>query len=284
VSRGEPIELSDPFPISAARAGVFAVRWPEQAGLVSLKAQDVLRSGGVTPLEQADALYEDERYEDALSLYAQQGLESSEREVQQEARFKRALCLMHLNRTDEAMQAFQPLVAEPGERWPPQAGVQLWLLLLRQNRYEDADAVYEVLASRFSFQDLATMVPADVRSEILEAYLRAFTSIGNALAFRPEQIRELERAAAVDRFLSYDGQGELMTQVDLSRGYRYLEDYESSLAVLEPIVRSTYHTVPWRHYMRTLRVVGPGRRGAARVRPAAGGHAQPGASQPLRVS
>ncbi|MBW3600408.1 MAG: hypothetical protein KY475_24485, partial [Planctomycetes bacterium] len=253
VNRHELVELRDPFPIGASRTGVFAVRWPEEAGLVSLVAEDILRAAAVTPLEQADARYAEEQYEAALSLYALLAVEAREIEVQQEARFKRGLCLMHLNRGDEAMQVFQPLMAEPGDRWPPQAGVHLWLLLLRQNRYEDADAVYELLASRFTFEQLALMVPADVRDEILAYYLRAFSSIGNALAFRPEQIEELERAAAVDRFLSYDGQGELMAQVDLSRGYRYLGDYESSLAVLEPIVRSTYHSVPWRHYLRTLR-------------------------------
>jgi WD40 repeat protein/tetratricopeptide (TPR) repeat protein/predicted Ser/Thr protein kinase len=256
INQGEMIEFVDPFPLAESRSGVFAIRWPEEAGLLSLAASEELRPGPITPLEHADAHFEEGRYDEALAIYNAQALELVDAEFQQEARFKRGLCLVRLNRPDEAIQIFQPLLGETGERWPPQAGVQLWLALLRQERHADADAVYELLASRYTFEQLALTVPADVRSEILQSYLREMQSLYNVLSYRPERLRNLERAAAIDRLLSYDGRGDMMTQIELSRGYRYTGDLNSALQILEPIVRTTSHTVPWRHYLRCLRQMG----------------------------
>ena len=61
-----------------------------------------------------------------------------------------------MNRADAAVGPLEQLLAEPGDRWPPLAGCQLWLLRLRQKRAADADKVFEVLGVRYRFEQFAT--------------------------------------------------------------------------------------------------------------------------------
>ncbi len=242
-----PVVFYDPFPLGAAREGVFAVNWPNAARLHWLRADEELRGGAVTAIEQADALFEKEQFADALAAYDQAAL-GAPAALRQEIQFKRGLCLLQLNRVREAIQEFQVLLSESGERWPAQAGVQLWLALLEQNRHEDANAVYELLAARFQFEQLALMTPADVRRKILDVYDHGYADI---LSFRPERLQTLERTAAIDRLLSFDGQGNPGVQFQLARGYQFVGDYAAALRVLEPIVHKV--DVGRNHYLRILR-------------------------------
>ena len=130
-----------------------------------------------------------------MKLYKQQAIETEDTEFRQEARYKHGSCLVELNRIDEATQVFEPLLGEgSGERWPPLAGCQLWLLRLKQKRIEEADAVYQTLATRFSFEQLAVLIPSDLRDEILRLYQDEFRYIGNVLRFS-----ELEETGGVFR-------------------------------------------------------------------------------------
>lgn len=252
----EPIILRDPFPIITSNVEGFAIRLPSVVGVRSLRAEKILDAGVVTKLQQADALFEQAEFDQALAMYDQLSTEERERDVQQETRFKQGLCLLKLNRADEARRIFEPLFSEAGERWPPQAGLRLWLLRLQSEQREDADAIYKLLVTRFTFLQLAMMVPPEIRDDIVAAYTGTLTTIDRAIAFRSEQLERMRQAAEADRLLSYDGIGDLQLQFQLSRGYRYVEDYEAALEVLEPITRTTYFSTAWRHYLRVLRSLG----------------------------
>lgn len=256
INDNEPIVMRDPFPVTASTAGMFAIRWPDAVGVQSLHAQQIVGTGRVSKLEQADALYEAEEFDQSLAMYVQLSSEERDRDVQQESRFKQGLCLLELNRTSEASQVFEPLFSEPGERWPPQAGLHLWRLRMRNEQREEAEAIYKLLAARFTFSQLAMLVPANVREEILTAYTGTLTTVEKAVAFGPDEIERMRQAAEADRLLSHNGIGNPIFQFQLSRAYRYVEDYESALEVLEPIIQNTYFSTAWRHYIRILRALG----------------------------
>ena len=139
------------------------------------------------------------------------------------------LCMVHLNRPDEGELLFRQLKDESGDRWPPRAGCQLWLLYIRQKNHEKADDLLDSLKSRFSFERLASLVPSSTRNEIRSAYLRELDTVGKLLRYNPNRIQNLERAVAIDKFLSPDNRGTRQSQWQLIRGYRYFGDLKKAL-------------------------------------------------------
>ena len=83
-----------------------------------------------SPLESGDELLGREQFSEALAEYERQVLSDANTDAGQELRYKKSLCLVRLNRSDDAIAAFRQLTAEPGSRWPLLAACQLWLLQL----------------------------------------------------------------------------------------------------------------------------------------------------------
>ncbi len=189
-----PVTFQDLFPLSTGDSGTFGVFCPDGVRLARLQMFRQALPVAPRTLERGDELFSRGQWAEALSHYQQDAISSTAPDAVQEARYKEGLCLAALNRSGEAVPLFERLIAESGSRWPPLAGCQLWLIHLRQNRLEEAEAVLDLLTARHgqSFQSLAALIPDDVRERILEKYT---TRGSNFLLLAPEELlRTCERA------------------------------------------------------------------------------------------
>jgi WD40 repeat protein/tetratricopeptide (TPR) repeat protein/tRNA A-37 threonylcarbamoyl transferase component Bud32 len=251
-----PIRYYDPFPIGKRLPGVFALRWPADVSLLSLSARHRPHAEATTVLEVADALFDESDFAAAADQYRREMAESEDEATRQEARYKLGVCLTSQQRFDEAGEVLGPLMSQASDQWGALAGIQLWVTAVRRKEHENADAIFELLESRFRFEQLATLIPTEVRDEILANYLRIFSSVSNTFQFDPNRVRNVERGAAVDRLLSPDGRGRYGNQMELVRVYRFAEDWPKALAAIEPLVERSRDTVSMRHYTRILRFLG----------------------------
>lgn len=251
-----PIAFYDPFTLPADRPGVFAVRLPAHVHLTRVQCERRRREAAVSLLEKGDALFAAGRFADALQQYRQQSLQTDNPAFQQEVRYKQGLCHLRLEQLEEASTLFQPLVTEEGDPWPLLAGVQQWLMFMQENQPDDADALYELMSIRYTFEQVAAVIPDGVRQRILQGYLNEFEKLPNVLSFNSARLPRMERAAAVDRLLSADGFGDVNSQLQLSRAYRYVGNLDAAAKVLEPLVRNTGDPKTQSDYVRVLRLSG----------------------------
>jgi len=136
---------------------------------------------------------------------AKQALRSGKTPAGLEGALQGGHCLLSLNRPEEAAQAFERVAAEGrteelGPRWPVLATCQLWLLRLRQDRFADADAIFEACRTAIVSRSWQPSCRTTSVPSILLAYRQASESL-NVLKFNPDRVRYLERAVAVERFL-----------------------------------------------------------------------------------
>lgn len=256
VNEQAPIQFYDPFSIGSRSPGRFGLRWPAGVNLVSLTAQHRPRGEAVSGLESGDALVDEQKFEDAAEQYRQQMAEASDDAIREEAQYKLGVCLTALKRHDEAQELLGPLMADSNGQWAALAGTQLWVSAIRSKQTQNADVIFETLQSRFQFEELAALIPNDVRKEILSGYLNAFTSVSNALKFDANRVRNIERGAAVDRLLSHDGLGHYGRQMELVRAYRFTGEWTKALAALKPLLERSRDTVSVRHFARISRFAG----------------------------
>ena len=94
---------------------------------------------GVALLERGDQLYDEGRYNEALALYQEQALASPTAELGREAHCKAGLCLVELNRLDEAQAAARRLMeAFPTYTLTLQREINPWLDKVFAERYVEA--------------------------------------------------------------------------------------------------------------------------------------------------
>lgn len=101
----------------------------------------------------------------------------------------------------EARERLQAIQSEQGDRWPVLAGCQLWLLELHSHNFDAADQIFETLASRHRFDQLVSLVPSEVRNDILTAYRIQ----GQGFSFYkrdPGRVSRLRRAVEVENLLA----------------------------------------------------------------------------------
>ena len=159
-----------------------------------------------------------------------------------------------------ADEVFAPLVASSSGNWGALAGVQTLVSALRRNQPDEADSVIEILSSRFRFEELAVLVPSDLRDEILKTYAKSYLSLGGILQFDLNRMQKIERAAAIDRLLSPDGFGDFYNQMELMRVYHFAEKWPEALAVIEPLLKRQRSALVMRHFCRILRLSGQAKR------------------------
>ncbi len=246
----------DPFPIPSQPPGAFGIQSSGDVGLVSLRAWRKPRAEAVSPLERGDELYDQGDYAEALAQYEQQELSTEDSEFALESKFKQGLCLQHMGRVDDALATYDVVVSTSGDRWPALAAAHRWLLLLQAKRNHEANAAFDVLTERFRFDQIVSLIPQELREEIRASYGSELDSIGAFMRYNPQLIPNLQRLAAVDRYLSIDGNGDELTQMDVARGYQMIGDLRTALGVAESLARNSSHSDIQRHYLRLLRLNG----------------------------
>jgi WD40 repeat protein/tRNA A-37 threonylcarbamoyl transferase component Bud32/tetratricopeptide (TPR) repeat protein len=195
-----PLVFRDVMP-GGPRGGVFGLRLPRGVRLLDLQAFRQPPPARPSALERGDDLLARQQYTEALGWYEGQiraGV--SDPEALREARCKAGLCLVALAQPERAAELFAMVAAEggrPGEVWPLVATFQLWLLHLQQDRYQEAEALFTEVRTRYTrFEDVATIIPDDVRARILRAYERLHRPT-TFLFFDPRVVGPLERAVQV---------------------------------------------------------------------------------------
>ncbi len=144
----------------------------------------------------------------ALAFYEQQARISPEATVRQEADYKRALCHRHLKQDSLAEEILRQLMNETNDqRWPFMAACELWVLLVKEGRMADAEVVYELVDSRFRFEQLAASVPNGIRQRITSVYAVSLVPLE---VFRPNtnRVRDILRLQQIER-LFQTGPGEI---------------------------------------------------------------------------
>jgi serine/threonine protein kinase len=187
-----PLEFFDPFPLHGPDPGAFALDWPEGVRLTRLRAAQQPLPAEPSELERGDDLYARGEFARAQAHYTNQARDSAGTPAGQEARCKEALCLVGLQREDEAAELFREVQTETGTRWPAVAACQLWLLHLRHKRLDEADQVLAQLSGLYRFEELAAVIPEDVRGRILDAYRPH--GVYDFLRHNPNRVRNLLRA------------------------------------------------------------------------------------------
>src|SRR5262249_28535824 len=142
-----------------------------------------------SPLELGDSLFDEGRYDEALTAYRQQDQAASASSLAAELAYKEALCLVKLRRYDEAAAALEAIKTDADPRWSIPGRVQLALIYLRRDEMPKATLLLKSLATPtaplqsnspglpFAFLDprqrleqLAAMVPKDEVDELCGAF------------------------------------------------------------------------------------------------------------------
>ncbi len=192
----------DLFPLRGGNdPGVFAVRWPAGVRLRQLAATRLALPLDPSPLERGDELYDAGKFREALAFYRKQAIDAGPTSaVGLEARYKEGLCLVGLGDLKEAEQVFRRLVEPDDKRWSLLAECQIWLLHLRGNRWAEAQQVFESLSLRRTPQELAAVIPEELRQNILGFY--SDQSAGLNL-YKPDRDRigKVKHALKIDELL-----------------------------------------------------------------------------------
>jgi tRNA A-37 threonylcarbamoyl transferase component Bud32/tetratricopeptide (TPR) repeat protein len=247
--------IRDPFPLSSKQEGKVALEWPQNVGLLSVEVRRKPKPQAESPLEKGDELFDAEQYDLALEQYRSQRV--ADRELQQEILYKEALCELKLGRAEDAAALLATVANDrSGEVWPPLAGCHLWVLHLRAKRRAEADRLFDDLSTRFTFRNMAELIPLDLRQEILSNYGSEMGTVAELLRPDPDRIARVTRFTAIDRFLTPDGRGSELQQMDAARAYELEGDLGSAVEVAARIARDSRQATVVRHYLRFLRLNG----------------------------
>ena len=235
VNHTAPIHFLDSFPAPVDEKHVFGLVWPEAAGLRRLRASVLPLAPSASPLEQGDAFYARGELADALAEYRKQAIASGSTEFGQEARVKQAFCLVGMEQLAEAIELLEPLVAESGARWPLVASCRLWAVRLEQDELEQAYALFDGLASRFTPEEVRPLIPAHLVAEITRKYHEGSLGV-NLFTHNPHEIRDLKRTLAVLEFFDRVGKSYDVTRYFLCRAYHMEGNRKEALALAAGLV------------------------------------------------
>ena len=197
-----PVEFRDLYPPEAEEGGVFALAWGGPAPLERLRGE--VRAAAPEPnrLARGDASLQAGRYDEAIPFYEAQARSAAGTPTAREADCKRAHALIRLRRSDEAVALLEPIAGGDEAPWAALASWQLASLAVGRGRVSEAESLVEAIQARFSFEDLAVIVPAAERDALARALIptRELDAIGMVWS-NPKRTHRLERAVVVAEYL-----------------------------------------------------------------------------------
>jgi tetratricopeptide (TPR) repeat protein len=213
------LEFEDSFPLSTGEPGVFGIILPEGVRLDGLAArrQQFPPKGGA--LEDGDSAFIAADFGKAMAEYGRVE-NTAEGEVKVEAGYKKALCLIELNRPREARPIFEGIAAQKGT-FQARAACQVWKLLLRSGtvpEIEEANRIFDDLHANVSYRDLALVLSEADRTEIL-AYYRQVGSFVR-IYWTKDRVRNLEQAMEIEEYTRSDSATRHRTRWRLADAYR----------------------------------------------------------------
>ena len=231
------LEASDLFALPPH--GFYGVVWPDKAALTSLRGLRQTLSTAPGPLERGDELFAEGRFDEARGYFSAQVIELGGTPSGLEARFKEALALEHLQRSEDASQGYQSLAKEMqgknANKWTVLASFQLWIHHLRNKKLDEADAVLENLLFQQSFkkkESLLLYIPDDLRAEILGKYRWDADGVG-LMRFRPKRLHNTRRLVQLEELLEVPPIERLKSQLALVRVLRLEGQLEEAIHIVK---------------------------------------------------
>ena len=224
------LAFEDVFLHTGSPAHRFGLLWPPAVPLVSLEALRQPLPATPSPLEQGDELFAREQWDAALAHYREQVGRARGELPRDQARFKEALCLLQLGQEDAAAEILHALAVSEDERMRVLAACQLWLVRLRRQQYDEADAVFRSMQARYDFKQLALMVPEEDRRNIVSGSYEATTGT-HSLRFSAADMRFLERAHGAAELLVPDEgpEAKAMRYWQLLRAYHLVGEHDKGI-------------------------------------------------------
>ncbi|MBC8872757.1 MAG: protein kinase [Planctomycetes bacterium] len=254
-----PVQFYDLFPLGAVGGTQVSLHWPHAVGLQRLRATRQALPEVASRQQLADQAYAAGQFEEALENYRAQAQTSAGTATGQESRFKAAVCLTCLGREEEAAEQFEQLAAERGDRWPMLAACQLWLYRVKRGELAEAELIFRSISGRVTFEQLASIIPFELRQHIIDAYHARYEykgGMGNRLRYNPAYVQDLERVLLLESLLA---EASSLTQKRLLRACRMFGDMERALEIGKQILDAGGPSVPIDHveeYCWMLRLAG----------------------------
>lgn len=258
-----PVVFLDPVPMTGDAGSVLGLIWPDQAALRRMQVETSILPPAASPLEKADQHFDRNQFAEALSIYA---APAPNEDVAAEAMCKAGLCLLALNRPEEAVRTLESAMTKKGDRWPVVAAAQLWLTRLRSKQYAEADNVYAAVSVRFTPEQMALYVPSQVREELVTGEPTAQV---NYLLPDSKVIPRYEALIRLADLLKT--KQAFRSRLNLARAYSLQREFAKALPFAEKVVRdviddtvfangpneAVYWAVRWNGWIR--RSIGNGR-------------------------
>jgi serine/threonine protein kinase len=235
-----PLEAIDAFPAALSTSGTVGLKLVPNQRITRLFVQTRALPKEANPLEVADNLYAQGKYDEARENYRTVETTSTDANIRQEARFKRGACLIKTNRRDDAIALYDALMREQGTQWPASAGCHLWRLYLEAGRREDAYAAIDAVSSRFSTQELANYLPDDMRRMLLGIYVNQFSQFNLLQYPDAKAIERLQQAVGLSELLDTN-----QAKVYLIRAYESVDDFDRATNVAEELVSGDLDLFSW---------------------------------------
>jgi tetratricopeptide (TPR) repeat protein len=199
-----PLHFMEIFP-AGIRDGHFGLQISRAAELHTLRGLSRVEATAPSPLEEGDRLYLAGEHLEALDFYRTQLAVASTDAVRAECRYKEGLALTALERPQEATPLWEEAALTETTRWGVLAACQLWRAHLQAGRDAEADAILAtLLAGRYTFTDLATLLPKSAREEILSSYIEAGTGFDAVTFVSEKRVRNLRRCLAIQQLFGSD--------------------------------------------------------------------------------
>lgn len=239
-----PAVYLDSFPLTSAAPGVFALQAPAGVGLERLRLASQALPSQPSPLERGDEQSARGQFAEALTEYRGQELAAAATELGQELRYKMANCLFRLQRFAEAAPLLEEVAAQTGDRWPPLAAVHLWIIYLQANQLDAVDAVMLDLTRRFQADQLASVIPLEVRKHLLTAY--TLQSLGaRFLRHDPLRIAKLERAIGLTDLLRARDYDRMHLRLSLLRALHFAGKFDDAIRLAEAMLQDPTLAGAW---------------------------------------
>ena len=184
------------FPCRGAPRLVFSAM-----DVTRLRVTKSLLPPAASPLERGDDLFIADKLEEALGCFSGQAIETSDPLIRDECNYKAAMCLLGLGREADALRLFMQAASTVASRWSALAAARMWVIHLQKGRHEDAARAYALLAGQYSYEQLARIVPEDLRESILAAYMKEANRMMLAGRHDPAMLETLEQIVTVDGLL-----------------------------------------------------------------------------------
>ncbi|MDA1165438.1 MAG: serine/threonine-protein kinase, partial [Planctomycetota bacterium] len=228
------IQFEDPFPLPATDSGVFGVYLPEDVELDDLQAMHLRTAEKPSPVEHGDELFALAQFSDAATEYRRIG--------NAECQYKRALCLLRVQQTEEAIAILKELFGQapeadetPDDAWRLRAGCSLLQHYVEDRDWSEVDDILDELANFYSPEKIALLIPKTQIDMILQHRRRE--RYGAFLWARGRNLEDdLNWTIRVEKLFNLDPVRRRRTRATLASIHQWNLKRDEALAIWEKLL------------------------------------------------